>query len=226
MLVHIGGIISPHFKEIRSICDKHEVKLIEDAAHAHLSNVENEYAGTIGHIGAFSFFPTKVMTAGEAGMITTTSENLYKLMLSIRQFGRQIEGASSSQLVQIEEDGVNGKINEFTGLLGSLECRRVGDRIKKRTELLKLYIDNLDKQMFKVIKQENGVCANYKCIVILMGSTKNNREKLKEYAKKNGISFTGEVYFKGVHRMTPYKEKEYNLPITEEFCENHVCPPL
>ena len=226
VLVHIGGIISPHFKEIRSICDKYEVKLIEDAAHAHLSNVENEYAGTIGHIGAFSFFPTKVMTAGEAGMITTTSENLYKLMLSIRQFGRQIEGASSSQLVQIEEDGVNGKINEFTGLLGSLECRRVGDRIKKRTELLKLYIDNLDKQMFKVIKQENGVCANYKCIVILIGSTKNNREKLKEYAKKNGISFTGEVYFKGVHQMTPYKEKEYNLPITEEFCENHVCPPL
>ena len=60
----------------------------------------------------------------------------------------------------------------------------------------------------------------------IIGSTKNNREKLKEYAKKNGISFTGEVYFKGVHQMTPYKEKEYNLPITEEFCENHVCPPL
>ena len=227
IIVHIGGIISPNFAIIRNICKKYNVRLIEDAAHAHLSHSHGEYAGSIGDIAAFSFFPTKVMTAGEAGMITTHSKELYDIMCSIKEFGKQIHNGNPSRLVQIREDGgVNGKISELTGLLGSLECERVYNRIKKRNVLIDIYSEKLDKKWFKVVKQSDGLCSYYKCIVILLNSAKEKREELREFVKKKNINFTGEVYFKGVHEMPAYSNEKYNLPVTEYMCKNHVCPPL
>ena len=76
IVVHIGGIISKNIREIKDICDEWNVPLIEDAAHAHCSNRDGLYAGTIGDVGCFSFFPTKVMTTGEGGMITTNIDTI------------------------------------------------------------------------------------------------------------------------------------------------------
>lgn len=227
VLVHIGGIISPHFQEIRDICRAHDVALIEDAAHAHLSHFRSEYAGSLGDAAAFSFFPTKVMTAGEGGMITTSSTELYKIMLSIKEFGRQVEGAKPSRIVQERTDGVNGRISEMTGLLGLLECRRVHDRIEKRSLLVRAYALQLDPTYFRVIQQTEGRCAYYKCIVILQNAARGKREGLREYAAQKGVMFTGEVYFRGVHEMPAYIGRtDCHLPVTEDLCANHVCPPL
>ena len=71
MWVHIGGIIAPDFLEVAEFCKRHDLFLIEDAAHAHGSRIGGISAGNIGDGGAFSFFPTKVMTTMEGGMITT-----------------------------------------------------------------------------------------------------------------------------------------------------------
>ena len=227
VIVHIGGIISPHMNEIRHACQSHSVSLIEDAAHAHLSHLNGEYAGSFGDAAAFSFFPTKVMTAGEAGMITTSSSKLHKAMLSIKEFGRQIEGAKTSRIVQVRTDGVNGRISEMTGLLGLLECRRVSRRIEKRNLLVSTYALKLDPNYFRVVQQEEGACAYYKCIVILENGARGKREDLREYAAEKGVMFTGEVYFRGVHEMPAYAgQLQERLPVTEDLCANHVCPPL
>ena len=223
ILVHIGGIISPHHAEIRRLCDARGVYLIEDAAHAHLAHSGTAHAGTIGHVAAFSFFPTKVMTAGEAGMVTTDSESLYETMLSIREFGRQIRNASGSRLVQVRVDGgVNGKISEMTALLGLVECGRVSRRIERRRVLVDMYANKLDSSSYEVVKQEGA--SYYKCIVHV--KREGVRDALRDYAQAHGVSFTGEVYFKGVHEMPAYEEHATSLPNTEYACANHVCPPL
>lgn len=226
ILVHIGGIISPYFKEIRDLCRKHSVALIEDAAHAHLSQFQGEYAGSLGDAAAFSFFPTKVMTAGEAGMITTSSTDLHEAMLSIKEFGRQVQGAKPSRIVQMRADGVNGRISEMTGLLGLLECRRVQKRVEKRTVLVSAYARNLNPTYFRVVQQAEGKCAYYKCIVVLQNKARGKREGLREYAALKGVMFTGEVYFCGVHEMPAHAGQTRHLPVTEDLCANHVCPPL
>ena len=73
IIVHIGGVVPPQITEIQAICHEHNLFLIEDAAHAHGSTLNGKSAGTFGDAAAFSFYPTKVMTSGEGGMIVTNS---------------------------------------------------------------------------------------------------------------------------------------------------------
>ncbi|CAE7535596.1 rfbE [Symbiodinium pilosum] len=229
VLVHIAGIISPHFQKIRQLCQENGAALIEDAAHAHTAAFsDSEQAGTIGDVAAFSFFPTKVMTAGEAGIVTTQCEDLFKKMQSIKEFGKDVDGPKS-RLVQVRRDGTNGRISEFTGLLGFLECGRVASRVARRNELLKRFAEKLDCRCYKVIMQPRGLSAAYKCVVILLGPVRGCREELRNFAQERGVSFTGEVYFRPVHRMPAHKETaaaSLELPVTDDLCANHVCPPL
>jgi len=221
IIVHIGGIISHDINKIVELCKKHNVPLVEDAAHAHFSLKGTHRVGVIGDVGTFSFFPTKVMTTGEGGMITTNNKELYDKMKSLKNFGRHLEDGG----VIVSPTGNNFKINEFTGLLGSIECDRVYSRIQTRTELLERYRKNLEKTKYKVIKQKgNGTCANYKAIVI----TPMDGAWLKKYCKENGISLTGEVYRIPVHQQPLYKEQfsSVNLPNTDYYSKHHVCPPL
>jgi perosamine synthetase len=220
IIVHIGGIISPNILEIVDICKKHRIPLIEDSAHAHLSTRKNLSAGSIGDIGCFSFFPTKVMTTGEGGMITTNNENIYKEIQSLKNFGRDNDDYSFC----IKARGFNYKINEFTGLLGSMECDRVLRRIQKRNKLLTRYITNLAGTNYKPIIQDDGFCSYYKFILMIPG----NRELVREYCRKNRIMLTGEVYKHPIHKQPIYKNLFENeaFPITDIISQKHICPPL
>ena len=66
-------MITPQIDAIRKLCDSRGVALVEDAAHAHGSSYDGRMAGTFGLAGAFSFYPTKVTTSGEGGMVLTAS---------------------------------------------------------------------------------------------------------------------------------------------------------
>jgi dTDP-4-amino-4,6-dideoxygalactose transaminase len=221
IIVHIGGIISNKISKILELCKQNNVPLVEDAAHAHFSLKGMYRAGVIGDVGTFSFFPTKVMTTGEGGMITTNNKEIYEKMKSLKNFGRHIDDGG----IIVNPDGNNFKINEFTGLLGSIECDRVYNRIQDRSYLLDRYYKNLLNTKFKVIKQKGkGTCANYKAIII----TPMDGAWLKKYCKEKNITLTGEVYRVPVHEQPLYKEQfsSVNLPNTDYYSKHHVCPPL
>ena len=76
MVVHLAGLIPPEMKEIQEICKENNLFLIEDAAHAPGASIDNKKAGNLGDVGCFSFFPTKPMTTGEGGIITTNDVKL------------------------------------------------------------------------------------------------------------------------------------------------------
>ena len=142
-------------------------------------------------------------------------------MKSLKNFGRDINDAG----IIVNPEGNNFKINEFTGLLGSIECDRVESRINKRSFLLERYCTNLKSTKYNVIKQKGeGVCSYYKAII----TTPIDSSWLKTYCKKNGVSLTGEVYKIPVHLQPLYKEQfsYVNLPNTDYYCNHHICPPL
>ena len=220
VIVHIGGIISKDISKIVSLCKKNNIPLIEDAAHAQTSQTLSYTAGTIGDIACFSFFPTKVMTTGEGGMITTNNKEYYEKIKSLKNFGRDNQNAG----IIVNPDGNNFKVHEFTGLMGSLECDRVISRVERRNILLNRYVENLSDSNFKVIKQNEGRCSYYKCIVL----SPYNTDALKQFCKEHNISLTGEVYKIPVHQQPLYSEKfdSSQLKNTNYIANKHICPPL
>lgn len=220
ILVHIGGIICDHYREIKNLCDEHKVCLIEDAAHAHLSSRNNVHAGTIGDIGCFSFFPTKVMTTGGGGMLTTNNDKYAEKIRSLKDFGRDL----SDKRICINPGGRNGQISEFHGLLGFLECERAEERIKKRQLLMKRYEERLKVSSYKVIKQSEGNCCYYKCIL----ETPISNKMIFEFCKNRNVNLTGCVYDIPVHKQPVFSAmfNDRNYPISDYISEHHICPPL
>merc|ERR1719203_1164349 len=213
VLVHVGGIIAPFARDLRNIAHAHGAALVEDAAHAHTSYLDDVgWAGTIGDVAAFSFFPTKVMTSGEGGMITTCSETLNQACREIKAFGADLSGGSS-RLTCVRPDGTNGRVPEMSALLGLLECNRVRQRVARRQALVAEYARGLAGcSAYRVLQQFGGSCSCYKCIVKLHGI---DREFLRRFAKARGIAFTGEVYHLGVHQMPAFAVEGPMLPATD-----------
>ena len=200
--------------------------LVEDAAPAHGLKMGSYSAGAIGDVGCFSMFPTKVMTTGEGGMITTDDADLYKKMRSIKNFGRPEDGS----ILCVNPDGNNYKMNEFTGLMGCLELKRVKKRIRRRIKLVNRYEKNLKGTSYKIIKQKSGTCSYYKLILEINHSLhmENENERLKKVCARAGISLTGQVYEIPVHKQPKYKNlfAKETFPNTEYISKMHICPPL
>jgi len=76
IVVHIGGIVSRRLPELQEWATQKGLWLVEDAAHAHGSSLDGVRAGAFGIAASFSFYPTKVMTSAEGGMIVTNDAHV------------------------------------------------------------------------------------------------------------------------------------------------------
>lgn len=87
--VHIYGQVAD-MEDIQAVAKFHKLQVIEDAAQAHGATYQKKKAGAIGDVACFSFYPTKGLGAfGDAGMIVTDNEKIYKVALMLRDYGRQ-----------------------------------------------------------------------------------------------------------------------------------------
>jgi perosamine synthetase len=230
ILVHIGGIISAKLKAIQEICEDHKLFLIEDAAHAHGSTIEGIKAGALALAGAFSFYPTKVMTCGEGGMITTDNEGLYNRALMLRD-----QGKPDHQFNTHTEFGYNWRLSEIHAVIGLEQMDKIDWILSERRRAASIY----DEKLRKVKKLEpvsiptNVKSSYYKYIVYLKEGI--NRDYVKNKMKDEyGIELTGEVYADPCHSQ-PVFEKYPRIMLnkdTDKFlgaeyvCNRHVCLPL
>ncbi len=129
------AIIPVHFagqpadmRSIMAIAKKHNLFVVEDAAHAHGASYENRPAGSIGDIGSFSFQSSKNMTAGEGGIITTNNENLAESCRSIQSCGR-IPGGPWYEHHVISG---NYRLGEFQGAILSCQLARLEEQTSRR----------------------------------------------------------------------------------------------
>ena len=110
--VHVAGSMSD-MDALTSLCKKHGIALIEDSAHAHGSRWKGKHAGTIGDAGSFSFQASKLMTAGEGGVITSSREDLIPLFKSYINCGRG-EGIWYYRHLRL---GGNYRLSEWQGAI-------------------------------------------------------------------------------------------------------------
>jgi perosamine synthetase len=230
MVVHIGGIISPHYFRIKEMCNSRGVPIIEDAAHAHGASIDGKNAGTLGLAGSFSFYPTKVMVTAEGGMVTTDDEELYSKGIILREHGKEDHKFNIHT-----EFGYNWRFSEIHALLG-LQQMRIADKIlTERRKIASWYDDLLSgvEGVKKINIPQNVRSSYYKYICYL--DEKIERITLKERLfSEFGVSLTGEVYADPCHSQpvfSKYPEKIVHLKDelfggANYISKNHLCLPL
>ena len=139
ILVHLTGYIADNYKEIVKLAKENKILLIEDCSHAHGSKVDGKLAGSLGDLGVFSFYPTKVLTSGSGGIITTNNKKIYDLARSLRVFGKNF----SNNLV--DKLGNDWFLDEFRSAVGLEQLNVIEDILDKRLQAAKFYTQNLPK---------------------------------------------------------------------------------
>lgn len=115
---------------ILDIAKRHNLRVIEDAAHAHGAEYKGRKLGTIGDAGSFSFQSSKNLTSGEGGMVITNDPELYRIMASLRNVGRLPEGAWYDHFLP----GCNYRISPIQAVLLSQQLKRLAEQTQIRHE--------------------------------------------------------------------------------------------
>jgi perosamine synthetase len=247
ILVHIGGIITPAVGRLRKLCEEKGLYLIEDCAHAHGSAIDGKRAGALGVAGAFSFFPTKVLTTGEGGMITTDNESLARQLRILRNHGKNPELGGS-----ISEFGNNHRMSEITALFGIQQVKQANRIIAERRNIAKFYDSRLDaiEGLHRLKIPENVFSTYYKYPVYLSDNVQRSDLK-RAMIERHGVSLTGEVYANLCHSEPVWQDYTYcgrrranavevcplsskcncgqfqsGFPGAEYISRQHICLPL
>ena len=221
--VHIGGVVSSEIRDIHALCEERGMPLLEDAAHAVGCSFEGQFAGTFGIAGAFSFYPTKVVTSGEGGMILTDSAELRDEYKIFRDQGKAaFLGGEHVRL------GSSWRMSELSAAVGLVHLGRMDEAIASRRRAAHRYDAGLAPfpGLRPLIPPAPSVCNYYKYAVILPGDVDRDVLK-KEMREEHGVSLSGEVYSLPLHLqpvLAPYARS--GLPVAEDVCSRHVCLPL
>ncbi len=223
IVVHIGGIVSRHIPALAEFADRKGLWLVEDAAHAHGSSYAGTNAGAFGVAGSFSFYPTKVMTSAEGGMIVTRDARIAEEARIYRD-----QGKASFTVNAHVRMGYNWRMSEPHAIIGLKHLERLPAMIEDRQRIARIYDGALRsfQNLYSLPIPEQGVCNYYKYIAVL--NECKDRKALKALVRERyGVGLAGEVYEEPLHKQ-PVFEKYCTspLPISEDFCARHICLPI
>jgi len=223
VVVHVGGLISPDLDELRRMCAERGIALIEDAAHAHGSTWDGRFAGSFGTAAAFSFYPTKVVTCGEGGMVLTSAADCADEANIYRD-----QGKGSFLNNHHVRPGYAWRMTEFSAVTGLVHLRRMASAITRRREVAASYsaaLAGLDG--ITALAEPAGCESNfYKYIVVLPAGCDRAQFK-KELSDLHQVRLAGEVYDVPLHQQPVFAEFAGEaLPVAEDLCARHVCLPV
>ncbi len=212
MPVHLYGQMSP-MGDMVALAEAAGVDILEDAAQAHLAETDGLRAGSAGKVGAFSFYPTKNMTTGEGGMITTSDPELAERARWLRN-----QGMSERYVHRII--GINERMTEIEAAIGLVQLQRLPAWTGRRREIAAIYRERLDPMLGLPVERPGAKHVYHQYTLAPF-----DREKVRAALRDAGIGH--DVYYpKATHQQDPYLGPGYDLPITEEMVERVVSIPV
>ena len=212
--VHFGGFPC-NLKDIQNIAEKHNLIIIEDAAHAVGATYNNKKIGNHGTAVCFSFHPVKNLAMPTGGLISINHKNhkqFRKTLLARRWCG--ITDRIGSEY-NVKELGWNYYMNEFSAVIGLAQLKKL-DRLNNiRKNIAKFYDNQIDVEHKTVFNKD----CSYHLYWILV----KNRKKFREKMWQAGIE-TG-THYKPIHTMKMYQSNTV-LPNTEKIGKQIVTIPI
>jgi len=224
ILVHFSGMITPDINKFVEFCNERNLFLIEDAAHAPGAMLDGNAAGSFGNAGCFSFYPTKVITAGEGGMLTTNDDDLAMYARSQQHRGRDMQAS----VEQYTLPGRNIRMTEMAALLGRVQLSHLDEFLEQRQKLAEIYRYEFeaDSRVTVVLPNEKKSSSCWKIPVLLDATI--DRDRLTAEMGEAGVSvdwaYQPALHLQPIFRNL-YGNIEGQLPHTEAILARHLCLP-
>jgi len=215
--VHLFGLPAD-MDDIVSIARAHSLHVIEDCAQSHGAAIRGRKTGSMGDVGAFSFYPTKNLGAlGDGGMIVTKDREIAEKVLLLRQYGW--EQRNSSRI-----PGFNSRLDEIQAAILRVKLQYLDGGNKKRRQMAHVYLSELTDEEI-VLPMERGDSFHvYHQFVIRLPM----RDSLLEYLSRCGIP-TSIHYPLPIHLQPAYSGRlgyPGAFPVTESVCEQVLSLPM
>jgi len=210
--VHFAGMAC-NLNSIKKICVEHNLKLVEDAAHAAGTSYRKKKIGSHGDAVCFSFHPVKnlAMPTGGAVSLNGHSKKFEKLLLKRRWCGISNK---KSLIYDVDDLGWNFYMNEFSASIGLEQLKKLDKMILRRQKIAKKFSNG--------ISVETKMPFNDECSYHFFWLQIKNRKKFIQNMNDKGIE-TG-IHYSPIHLMSLYNSKS-KLPITEDVSKKLVSIP-
>ena len=209
--VHIYG--NPcDFDSVRSFAEEQKIPIIEDACQAHGAEYKGKKVGSLGDIGCFSFYPTKNMTVGgDGGMTTTDDEEIVSKIKSIRDNGRKTKN-------EFDKLGFTMRLNTVNAAIGRVQLKHLDEKTARRREIVSIYRKNLMQDC--ILPENKDGKSVYHQIVI----KHEKRDEIRKELADNEIGSA--IYYETpIHKQPIYQEFGYELPNSEKFSKEIISLP-
>lgn len=212
MPVHLYGHPAnlPGFLEL---CTEFDLELIEDAAQAHLASIDGRPVGTWGLAGSFSFYPTKNMTSGEGGMVSTSRPDLARTVRLLRNQGQEIRYRN-------EIVGFNNRMTDIHAAIGRVQLTKLIEWTRKRQEHAEFFNTHLHGVVTPSVS--SGAVHVYHQYTIRIAGL--DRDEFAAQMAERGVG-TGVYYPIPSHRLPAYNQ-DLDLPETDRAAREVLSLPV
>lgn len=216
--VSLNGRVAD-LQEIEALAEEHGILLIEDAAQG-LGGYRNGRMGSFGVAGCFSFYPAKTLGAlGDAGAITTNSEEMYNKLIALRNHNRTADG-------DIKKWGFNCRLDNIQAAVLDFRLKHLEKYIQKRRHIASLYHDGLaDIEEIMLPPNDRNDARNRDAYQNFEFEAKN-RDKLLNFLRSEGIEIILPWGGKAIHQFSAFKGETSHLWVTNCVFDRIMTLPM
>jgi dTDP-4-amino-4,6-dideoxygalactose transaminase len=214
LVVHLYGAVCD-MDAIAAICERHDLKLVEDCAQAHGASYKGRRAGTFGDCGAFSFYPTKNLGGlGDGGAVTSNSAELAARINSLRNYGSRIK--YHNELL-----GYNSRLDELQAAFLRVKLRRLDSINDHKRMLAKCYLEEIGPGFLLPVELPES-----RNVYHIFNIRHPDRDRLRTYLLSKGI--TTDIHYPISPSRQPAMQGilSGNYPITDEIHATTLSLPI
>ena len=232
------AVIAVHFAgypcdmaELVALCQLHDIRLIEDVAHAPAASIGGQQCGTFGHTGCFSFFSNKNLSIGEGGMVVTTDAQIAKTLAALRSHGMSTltldrhKGRAISY--DVEQVGLNYRMDEMRASIGKVQLEKLEAGNRARGKHVERYSEELADSGIEIPFRQisDSITPSYHIMPVLLPERTDRTQVIKQLRDRK---IQSSIHYPPFWEFTAYAEQTSaaDAPIAADIASRELTLPL